>query len=98
MGQGVLSGLVIVTGLVALRYSMTSAMKSLRTATRAYHRNASMFPVTPDGWDDWFQSGFSSMTVGSRWLRALAIWAVWTLAGVGLISLGFQLISRLSIW
>ena len=91
MTQWVMGGVLIIMGLVAAGVGMVLARYGLRAAHRHYHRTASLSAATLEGWDSWFLGGFSGMTMGIRWLYAVVSWLLWTLAGVGLVGLGFRL-------
>lgn len=92
MVERVVSGLVIVTGLVAGAVGITAAAGRLRTAARAHRRIETLSEAMPEGWSSWFLGGFSAVTMGTHWVRALVILAGWTMAGLCLIGLGLRLI------
>jgi hypothetical protein len=89
-----MGGLLIVTGLVAAGVGIAVASHRLRMARRSYHRTALLSAASPEGWGSWFLGGFSGVTMGIRWLYAVASWLAWTLAGVCLIGLGLRLFGR----
>ena len=94
MTELVVSGLVIATGLISAGVGMAVAAGRLRTARRAYRRTAALHAATSEGWGAWFLGGFSGGTMGTQWLSAVTAWFIWTIAGLGLISLGIRLFSR----
>ena len=93
MAELFVSGLVIATGLISAGVGIAVAAGRLRTARRAYQRTVALHTAA-GGWEAWFLSAFSGMTMGTQWLWAAASWLVWTLAGVCLIGLGLRLFSR----
>lgn len=88
-----MSGLVILAGLLSAWVGVAMAASRVRIARRAYRKIEGLAAATPDGWHGWFLDGFSGLTVGVRWLSALAAWLGWTLAGAWLIGLGIRLLS-----
>jgi hypothetical protein len=94
MTELVVSGLVVTIGLIAVGVGVATATSRLRTAKRAYRRTAALHTAVSEGWGAWFVSGFSGITMGTQWLSAVTAWFIWTLAGVGLITLGIRLFSR----
>ncbi len=94
MVERMMSGLVIIMGLIATGVGITTAMSRLRVASRAYRRTATLYASMPEGWTSWFLGGFSSLTVGSHWLWATVALTGWTVAGAFLIGLGLQLLCR----
>lgn len=91
--QWVAGSLTILTGLIAVGTGMAVASWSLASARRVYRRTASRSAATQEAWGSWFLGGFSGMTMGLRWLYAVALWLGWTAAGIGLIGLGIRLLS-----
>ena len=94
MTEQVVSGLVIATGLISTGVGLTIAGRRLRHAGRAYRRTQTLYETLPEGWASWFLQGFSGLTVGTHWLRAILAFTGWALAGLGLISLGLRLVWR----
>ena len=94
MTELVVSGLVIATGLISAGVGMAVAAGRLRTARRAYRRTTALHAATSEGWGAWFLGGFSGVTMGTQWLSAVTVGFIWTIAGLGLISLGIRLFSR----
>ena len=95
MAVGIISGVLVVMGLISAGVGAIVARHTVRTAQKSYRRTASLSPATLEGWDDWFLNGFSGLTVGIRWLTALGIWLAWTIAGIGCVWLGLRLINRI---
>lgn len=93
--QWLLSVLMMATGLAAAAVGCVSANHALRSARRSHQRIAALAGTTADGWGAWFLGGFSSVSLGFRWIRALLVWAAWTLAGIGLIGLGVHTVRHL---
>jgi hypothetical protein len=95
MASGTLVGgsLMILGGAAAL-IGLALAQRSLRLAHRAHAWTARRSDTTVEGWDAWFLTGFSDLTMGIRWLYALVVWSAWTLAGAGLIGLGVYVVER----
>jgi hypothetical protein len=91
--QWVVGSLTILTGLTAIGVGMAVAIRSLDSARRVYRRTASRSAATLEAWGAWFVGGFSGLTMGIRWLYAVALWLGWTAAGIGLIGLGIRLLS-----
>jgi len=94
MAELFVSGLVITMGLISAGVGIAVAASRLRTARRAYRRTAALQTAMSEGWGAWFVGGFSGMTMGTQWLSAVTAWFIWTLAGLGLITLGIRLFSR----
>ena len=90
MTQHVMNGLVIVTGLIATAVGIVAAAGRLRAAGRAHRRIETLYASMPEGWSSWFLGGFSDVTLGARWLRALAVLVIWTLTGAWFIGLGLR--------
>ena len=90
----VMGGLVMATGCVSVVVGMAVAMYYLNRARRTYHRTVSLSAAAPEEWGSWFLGGFSSLTMGIRWLYAIAAWLALTLAGMGVIGLGIRLFGR----
>ncbi|MCI0457044.1 MAG: hypothetical protein L0Z62_08700 [Gemmataceae bacterium] len=84
--------MAILVGAAAVGAGMLVAMRSVRFARRAYRRTSSLSAVASEGWGTWFLGGFSDVTMGIRWLSALASLVAWTLVGVGLIGVGVRLV------
>jgi len=89
--QWVVGSLTILTGLTAVGVGMAVATRSLASARRVYRRTTSRSSATLEAWGAWFVGGFSGMTMGIRWLYAVALWLGWTAAGIGLVGLGVRL-------
>jgi len=94
MAELVVSGLIITTGLCAVGVGIISAANRIQSAQRAHRRMEALHVAASGGWNAWFLGGFSGLTMGTQWFAALAVWLLWTIAGVGLISLGFRLFVR----
>jgi hypothetical protein len=92
MIDGMMGILVIATGVVSAGVGIAIALQRLRVARRAYRRTATLYAAMPEGWSSWFVGGFSSLTVGSHGLVALAAFLGWSMAGLGLIGLGLRLL------
>ena len=90
MIEHVLGGLVITTGVLSTCVGFVIATHRLRTAQRVYRKTEALSAATPEGWQAWFLSGFSGMTMATRWLFAMVAWLAWTAAGVGLVGLGIR--------
>ena len=90
--QWVMGGLSISTGLIAAAVGVAMARHGLQTAQRLHARTSSLSLAVPDGWGSWFLGGFTSLSIGFRWIAAVAAWLVWTLAGLALVWLGIRLI------
>jgi len=90
--QWVIGSLTVVTGLIAAGVGIVVAGRSIQSARRVYRRTASRSAAALGGWGAWFLGGFSGMTMGLRWLYAVALWLGWTVAGIGLIGLGIRLL------
>jgi hypothetical protein len=88
------SGLAVITGLIAVGVGVSAAVSRIREALRAYHKTATLYAAMPDGWLSWFLGGFSEVTIGVRYLRATAILVWWAATGLCLIALGFCLWGR----
>ncbi len=88
-----ISGLVIVTGVIAGSVGVATASSRLRVACRAYHKTATLYASMPEGWSSWFLGGFSELTLGTHWLWAGLALLGWLIAGVGFVSLGFRLLT-----
>ena len=95
MAQLLLGGLSIAAGLVAAGVGVVAARHGLRAARRTYHKTAGLAAAAPEAWGGWFLGGFSGVTMGLRWLSAIAAWFTWTLAGLGFLGVGIRLVSRL---
>ena len=93
IGQ-LVSGLVVVTGLTALGVGVAAAASRLRGADRAYRKTEMLYAGMPEGWTSWFLGGFSTLTAGTHWLRAMAALVGWMAAGALLIGLGLALFWR----
>ena len=91
MTQLIMAALTVATGFVAAGVGVAAARQGLRTAHRSYHRTAALSAAASEGWSGWFLGGFSSVSMGIRWLSAVTAWMAWTLAGAGLIGLGIRL-------
>ena len=91
--QWVAGSLTILTGLTAVGVGMAVAARSLASARRVYRKTAAHSAATLEAWGSWFLGGFSGMTMGIRWLYAVALWLGWAAAGVGLIGLGIRLLT-----
>ncbi|MBI2495834.1 MAG: hypothetical protein HYW10_04640 [Candidatus Omnitrophica bacterium] len=91
----VISALVVAIGVLAACVGVAIARQRLRSAHRIYRRTASLSTGILDGWSAWFLVGFSTMTMGIRWLYAVGSWLIWTLIGVGFVGLGIRLFHRL---
>ncbi len=89
-----MSGLVIVMGLVAAGVGIVTANHRIRAAGRAHRKISTLYAAMPEGWSSWFVGGFSSLTVGTHWLRATLALTGWRLAGVFLMGLGPRLFWR----
>ena len=94
MIEQVASGLIIATGVMSSAVGIAAAGGRLRTAGRAYRRTETLYEAMPEGWHSWFLGGFSGVTMGTHWLRAIIVLASWTVAGLCLITLGLLLIWR----
>ena len=70
------------------------AKDRLQAVHRTYQRTATLSASSGQGWSEWFVGGFSGIAMGFRWLSIIAASLAWTLAGVGLIGLGVQLLSH----
>jgi len=91
MSDALISSLAIAAGCLSAGVGYVVAVARLRVARRAYRKTAALNAALPGSWNAWFLGGFSSLTVGTQWLSALAAWGVWTLAGACLIALGLRL-------
>ncbi len=89
-GDYLLSGLVIVLGLIATGVGVTAAAHRLRTARRTFRKLETLYDAMPESWGSWFVGGFSSLTIGTHWLRAAMTLAAWAIAGLSLVWLGLQ--------
>lgn len=89
-----MSGLVIVMGLVAAGVGIATANRRVRAAGRAHRKISTLYAAMPEGWSSWFVGGFSSLTVGTHWLRATLALTGWMLAALSLIGLGLKLFWR----
>ena len=94
MTQLIMAALTVATGLMAAWVGVVAAKQGVRTAHRAYHRTAALSTAASEGWSTWFLGGFSSVSMGIRWLFAVTAWMAWTLAGAGLIGLGIRFFGR----
>ena len=94
MGQTVISGLALTTGLLAVGVGVVAGRHSLRDVRRLYRRTSGLGSAVEAGWRGWFFSGFSGVTMGVQWLVAASLWMAWTLAGVSLVALGLRLFNR----
>ena len=86
--------LALLTGMVSVGVGVSLAAKWLQSAQRAYRKTQGLSHAFPDGWGGWFVDGFSLVTLGTRWLGALALGCAWLLAGACFIGLGLRLWSR----
>ena len=87
-----MSALVVASGVLSSCVGIATAMHRLRIADRIQRRTATIYDTMPDGWNSWFLSGFSSLTVGTHWLWAGIGFAGWVIAGSCLIWLGLRLL------
>ena len=94
MTERVMSGFVIATGLVSSGVGILTAMHRVRLAVRAYRKTETLYAAMPEGWTSWFLGGFSGLTAGTHWLRAIAALAGWMMVGALLIGLGVALFWR----
>ena len=94
MAEQVISGLVIVTGVISTAVGIAAAAGRLRAAGRAYRKTETLYAAMPEGWNSWFLGGFSGLTMGTHLLWAIVVLASWTLAGACLITLGLLLFWR----
>ena len=93
MSDLIISGLVITTGVMSAGVGWLTAVHRLQIARRAYRRTEALNADLLGGWNDWFLGGFAGVSLGTQWLSATAAWLLWTLAGVGLITLGVRLLA-----
>ena len=93
-GDDLLSGLVIVMGLMATGVGVTAAVHRLRVARRAFRKLETLYDAMPESWSSWFVGGFSSLTIGTHWLRAAMTLSAWAIAGLSLVWLGLQSLRR----
>lgn len=94
MSEHLVSGLVIVTGVLATAVGVAASVNRLRTAGRAYRRIETLYGSMSEGWTAWFLEGFSGVSLGTHWVWAMLVLVGWSLAGIGLISLGLRLLWR----
>jgi len=94
MTDDLVSGLVILAGLISAGVGITIATSRFRAAARAYRKTGTLCETMPEGWGSWFLEGFSGLTMGTHSLRAVAALAGWALAGLCLIGLGLLLFWR----
>ncbi|MBI4341480.1 MAG: hypothetical protein HY598_04275 [Candidatus Omnitrophica bacterium] len=94
MTQRLISTLVVITGVLAASVGLLIAAGRLRAAGRAYRKIGTLYETMPEGWSSWFLGGFSGLTPGTQWLRALAALAVWVTVGAWFIGLGLRLFWR----
>ncbi|PIQ83359.1 MAG: hypothetical protein COV75_08035 [Candidatus Omnitrophica bacterium CG11_big_fil_rev_8_21_14_0_20_63_9] len=95
MPQVILSGLLMLTGIVAAGVGLAMARQNVRTAHRIHARTAARSTVIMEDWSGWFVGGFSSVTTGLRAICAVSIWLLWTAAGAALIVLGIRFLTLL---
>ena len=91
MSERIISGLVILMGLIAGGVGVAMARHQLHAAGRVHRKTELLYAAMPEGWGSWFLGGFSILPAGSRWLWAAAALASWTLIGLLLIGLGIRL-------
>lgn len=89
------SAVAVTTGLVLAGVGVIGATKRVRMAQRAHAKTAALCGTLPEGWDAWFVSGFSDVTMGTRWLFAVAVGCAWVVVGVCFIGLGLHLLLRI---
>ena len=87
-----IGGATIAMGMTAAWIGTMVATRSLSSARRIYRRTSGLSAASVQSWGSWFVGGFSGVTMGIRWLYAVAVWLGWMAAGLGLIWLGIQLL------
>jgi hypothetical protein len=90
--QWIIGGVTIAMGMAAAWVGAMVAARSLSCARRAYRRTSGLAAASVEAWGVWFLGGFSGVTMGLRWLYAVAVWLAWTAAGLGLLWLGIRLL------
>ena len=89
-----MSTLVVMTGVIAASVGLLIAVSRLRAAGRAYRKIGTLYDTMPEGWASWFLEGFSELTLGTYWLRALVAFVVWVAVGLWFVGFGLRLFWR----
>lgn len=91
MSAPLASQLCVLGGIASVAAGLFMTRHRLQRAKRTHQKKGLVHPTMPEGWGVWFFHGFSDVTMATRWVIAMVLFAVWMVLGVGLVSLGLHL-------